>query len=230
MAKIDNNNETNSPIITDFESIASEAIQKLQTNITFSSFEKKIKIIGVTSSVQGEGKSTLLVNMANIYASKGAKVCVVDLDLRRSNVHHLYNVPNKIGIVEYVTGEANISDIIEHSTTGVDVIPSGSKVPFPTSVLESPKIHALLDELKNMYDYVLVDATPVLVVADATIVSKYLDGYIFATEQNHTKKSNVVESLKILKSSGANIIGIVITKSKEMEKNKEQYYYYQDTK
>ena len=220
----------NATIITDYSSIASEAIQKLQTNIDFSGVDKKIKCIGITSSIQSEGKSTLIVNMANIYAFRGAKVCLVNLDLRRPTIHHFYNVKNTIGITEYVQGDAEVDDIIVHTDKKVDIICSGTVTPYPTKILASQRMDALFEELRKRYDYVLVDTTPVLLVTDAMLCSRFVDGYIFVCAQHYSKKKNIKAAVKALRDNNIEIIGLVMTAVTDFDRGTGTYdsykYYY----
>lgn len=216
-------------LITDYSSIASEAIQKLQTNIAFAEPEHPMKVIAVTSSIQSEGKSTLIVNMANIYAFRGAKVCLVNLDLRRPTVHHFYEVPNKVGVQEFVLGEASIDDIIVHTKEGVDIINSGTRTPFPTKILSSEKMPLLFADLRKKYDYVLVDTAPVLLVTDAIICSTYVDGYIYVAAQHISKKKNITAGLKALQSNRVKVIGLVMTQTTDFdgsESTSDSYHYY----
>jgi capsular exopolysaccharide synthesis family protein len=220
-------------LIKDFSSVASEAIQKLQTNISFANPEHPFKVIGITSSVQAEGKSTLIANLANVYAFRGAKVCLVNLDLRRPSLHHFYNVPNQFGIAEYVAGDVSIDQLIVHCQGGVDLINAGTLTPFPTKLLSSPKLDELFKALREKYDYVLADTAPTLLVTDATLCSRLVDGYLFVVAQHLSKKKNVKASLDSLESNGVNVIGIVMTQvtdfeGSEMTSDSYHYYYKRD--
>ena len=217
-------------VITDFSSIASEAIQKLQTNIDFAGGDKKIKTIGITSSIQSEGKSTLIVNMANVYAFRGAKVCLVNLDLRRPTIHHFYGVKNSIGVTEYVQGDASIDDIIMTTDKGVDIICSGAMTPYPTKLLASSRMDELFEELRKRYDYILVDTTPVLLVADAMLCARFVEGYVFVCAQHYSKKKNVKAAINALRENGIEIIGLVMTAVTDFDRGTGAYdsykYYY----
>jgi capsular exopolysaccharide synthesis family protein len=212
-------------LIADLGSIASENIQKLQTNISFAGIDKPLKVISVTSANQSEGKSTTLGNMAKIYAEKDLKVCVIDLDIRRPSMHHLFGIENKVGIVEYVRGEADLKHII-HKVNGVDVITAGSKTPFPSKIIQSPKLAELIGQLRETYDFVLIDTTPVIAVADALLVSKIIDGFIVVCAQHSTVKTEFKEAIEVLKRANANIIGAVMTMVTEDDAHGEGKYGY----
>ena len=132
-------------IYDDTTSIQSEAYQKLQVNLDYASIDEKYKIISCVSSSQGEGKTTTLVNLANIYALKGAKVLVIDLDLRSPTVHRFFKVSNDVGITDFLMDKFSLEDILhKDAKPGVDVITRGSKTPFPSKLLESEKLLSFL--------------------------------------------------------------------------------------
>lgn len=212
-------------LIKDLSSLASENIQKLQTNISFAAIEKEYQVISITSATQSEGKSTTLGNMAKLYAEKDLKVCVIDLDIRRPSAHTLFKIENKLGVVEYVRGEADLKHII-HKVDGVDVITAGSKTPFPLKIIQSHKIPELIEKLREQYDFILVDTTPIIAVADALIVSKYIDGFLLVCAQHSTVKAEFKESVETLNRAKANIIGAVMTMVTETDTSKKGKYGY----
>lgn len=198
-----------------------EAYQKVLVNISFAAVDRDLKVIAVTSSHKGDGKSTTLCNLANCYKQNDKKVVVIDLDLRRSVIHRHYGLPNDVGIVDYVAGDIKLKDIIS-TVDGVDVICAGTNTPFPTKILESNKLVELIEELKKTYDVILVDTPPVLVVTDALVISKFIDGYINVVSYGKTKKKDLKETINQLKGINAEIIGAVMTRVKIKDKT---YYY-----
>ena len=229
--------ETHTSLVIDnFSSVTAEAIQKLQTNISFAGVEHPLKVIGITSSIEGEGKSTLTVNMANTYAFRGAKVLIVNLDLRRPTIHRLLNIPNKIGITDYVTSDdLKPEDIINTVPSGIDIINAGTRTPFSTKILNSPKMAELIEKLRPSYDYILVDTPPVLLVTDAIICSKFIDGMIVVCSQKRTKKKDLVTCVNTMEGNHVNIIGVVMTEVKDYSqigsgRELHQYYYGSENK
>lgn len=210
-------------LIEDVSSIQSEALQKLQINIEFSSIDEKLKVLAITSSSQGEGKSTTIANLANLYALKGKKILLIDLDLRRPTVHYYFNLANEKGITDYCSDKVSEKELINKIKPGLDIIVRGEDTPFPTKVLESNKINDLINRLKDQYDYILLDTPPISVVSDALLVSRYAEGFVFVAEQSRTKKSDLKESLKVLKNHNVNLIGVVLTRVKV---TKQKYNYY----
>jgi capsular exopolysaccharide synthesis family protein len=221
-------------IITDFSSISAEEIQKLETNISLASLNSPLKVVAITSSTQAEGKSTLSVNMANVYARRGAKVCLVNLDLRRPSIHLFYNVKNSIGIEEYVAGEATLPQIIVHLPNGVDLINAGSYTPFPTNVISSSKLDTLFKNLRAKYDFVIVDTAPVLLVADSFLVNRLVDGFIFVVAQNKSKKKNIASAIRSMNDNNINIIGTTMTEITDFKDTgtvpNDTYRYYRSEK
>ncbi|MBO4541256.1 MAG: CpsD/CapB family tyrosine-protein kinase [Bacilli bacterium] len=211
---------------------ASEAIQKLQSNIAFAGVGGSMHVIGVTSSVQGEGKSTMICNMAYVYALRGAKVCLVNLDLRRPSIHRFFQVKNTAGVEEYVSGEASLEDVIVHLPNGVDLINAGTRTPFPTKILSSDKMGEFFKELKAKdYDYILVDTTPSLMLPDAALVAPYIDGYLFVCAQHVSKKKEAKATISSLQRNGINIIGVVmtnVTDYRDVDEGYHSHYYYYD--
>ncbi|MCH3966895.1 MAG: CpsD/CapB family tyrosine-protein kinase [Bacilli bacterium] len=157
----DNNQELSDNLITDFNSPAAEAMQTFQVNLSLSDFRHPAQVIGVTSAIQGEGKSTFSVNLANTYAFRGAKTVLVNFDIRKPVVHLLYNVKNDVGLTEYVAGDCTLDEIIKTTPQGVDLVNPGTPTPYPTRILDSAKIKDLISELRKRYQFIIVDLPPV---------------------------------------------------------------------
>lgn len=198
-----------SGLIEDFNSPEADAIIRLQTNIDFSSLDKKVQCFAVTSSQEAEGKTTTSCNIALVYAEKGLKVCLLDFDLRQPAIHKALNLQNNLGIVDYAKGDCEIEDIIQH-TRNVDVITPGSHTPFPSKIISSPRTAELIKELRKQYDYVIIDTPPVLVVSDAYLVGPMVDGYLIVCSQHVSKKKDVVATCRSLEEKRLNIIGITM--------------------
>ncbi len=188
-----------------------EQYRKLRTAVDYSSMDKEIKVINFTSSFPEEGKTLTGLNLATVYAQTGKKVLIIDLDLRKPKVHRAFKVSNKNGIVDIVANDLKIEDAIVSVDTNLDVIVTGGKVPFPTEILNSKKLGNIIQELKEQYDKIIVDCPPLTAVADATVISNLCDGTIFTVGYRKTNKDIAKSVLKQLESTGANVIGGIMT-------------------
>ena len=210
-------------------SLASESFRRVKSSLEFINVDKHPRVIQVCSSVQGEGKTTTVLNVAATYVEDGKKVLVVDLDFRRPKLHRAFQVENKNGITDVLAGNLELKEAIKHGDNGIDCLNRGSKVPFPTAMLGSDNLQKVFKELREQYDYILVDSPPLLAVSDATIISKVCDGCIFVISQSRTEKSAAKESVKVLKDNRIPILGCVFTGITERGSNyyssKYKYYY-----
>jgi capsular exopolysaccharide synthesis family protein len=210
-------------------SLAAESYRRVKTSLEFVNVDKHPKVIQVCSSVQGEGKTTTVLNIAATYAEDGKKVLVVDLDFRRPKLHRAFHVENKNGVSDVLVGNIELKDAIKRGEDGIDCLNRGSKVPFPTAMLGSDNMKTLFKELRKLYEYIIVDCPPILAVSDATIISRVCDGCIFVVSQSKTEKGAAKESVKVLRDNKVNILGCIFTGITEKGGNyyssKYKYYY-----
>ena len=211
-------------------SIAAESYRRIKTALEFANVEKHIQVIQICSSMQGEGKSITVLNIAATYAEDSKKVLVVDLDFRRPKLHRSFRRENKDGIADVLTGHVKLEDAIIHGENGIDCLNRGSKVPYPTAVLGSENTAELFKKLREMYEYIIVDCPPILAVSDAAIVSRLCDGCLFVISQSKTEKAAARESVKILRENGVDILGCVFAnisakRGNYYYSNKYKYYY-----
>ena len=202
-----------------------EGYDRLKDNVLYMNTDGKTKVFQIESSVAGEGKTTVAGNLAVSLGLTDKKVVVVDLDFRRSRLHRLFGISKETGIADYFLGNATLEDITKDSGyKNVDVITRGSEVHNPALILVSDKFKALIAELKEKYDYVLLDCAPVLLVSDYIHISKVSDGVLFMVAHASTTKKQVAEAVKELRKNGANILGSVFTMY-DNKKDKDFYGY-----
>jgi capsular exopolysaccharide synthesis family protein len=206
-------------------SYVTESLQKLIVNLEYANIDQKYKVIQFTSSMQAEGKTTLISNVAYLLAQRGKKVLMVDLDLRRPKVNRIFSVINKLGLTDYLLGKIEKKDLIQHSEDKVDFIISGEKTTSVVQVLQSQKLQDLFNELKQEYDYILLDTPPVIVVSDALLVNKVADGIIFVVAHGQGRKSMVKEAITSLTRNNVPIIGIAMTQDRVNKGNRYGYTY-----
>jgi len=211
-------------------SIAAESYRRIKTSLEFANVDKRPQVIQVCSSMQGEGKSVTVLNVAATYAEDGKKVIVVDLDFRRPKLHRSFRVENKNGITDVLAEHIQLKEAIVHGENGIDCLNRGSKAPYPTALLGSDNMAKVFEALRKEYDYIIVDCPPILAVSDAAIISRLCDGCLFIVSQSKTEKAAARESIKILKENNVDILGVVFTnisakRGNYYYSNKYKYYY-----
>ena len=188
-----------------------EAYNTLRTNIIFSIPQDGCKIIGFTSAESGEGKSINILNIAISFAETGLRVLLVDCDLRKPKLGLLLGMKASPGIANVLVGVQPISKAIRRTKyDNLSVLLSGGILVNPTELLNSEKYSKLLQELSGMYDFIFIDTPPVNVVADASIISKYLAGYIFVVRQGSSERDSVANALGQLKFVNAKVLGFLL--------------------
>lgn len=204
-------------------SVAAEAYRSLRTNIQYSSFDKKYKSIVVTSANPGEGKSITAGNLALTLAEGEAKVLLVDCDMRKPSVHKNFKVTNTHGLSDVLLQKLKVMDVAHNYKDNLYIMTSGKKPPNPVEMLASNAMTLFLEEMKQHFDYIVLDTPPVNAVADPQILSTKSDGTLFVVRAGVTKKDDVQSSISTLKKVNADIIGTVLH---AVEKSKNKYYYY----
>lgn len=205
---------------------ASEAFRELRTNLQYSSIDKEIKVMVITSPSLGDGKTVTTANIAVALAQYGKKVLIIDADLRKPKVHHYFGIKNNDGLTNILTGEKDIRKIkIEEKSdiSNLYIITSGPIPPNPTEILNSNKMRQMLEYFKEEYDVIIIDTPPVGQVTDAAILAGISDGVLLVVASGETRIEMAKRAKKALESVNANIIGTVLTK---MDTRRSSYYYY----
>jgi capsular exopolysaccharide synthesis family protein len=198
------------------KSRTAEAFRTLRTNIQFSSLDKEIKCIVVTSSGSGEGKSTVMSNLAITMAESGKKVILIDCDLRKPSIHKKLGVTNSIGLTNMLVQDVKKEEcIFKTSVNNLFVLTSGPIPPNPAELLGTKKMLNLIENLKEEFELVLIDAPPVLAVTDAQILATIADGVIFVASYGEAQKNALVDAKQLIDKVGGKIIGIVFNKVPE---------------
>ena len=213
---------------------AAEAYKLLRTNLMFSfSGEEKGRIVGVTSSVQEEGKSTVICNLAYSLAQAGVRVLLVDADLRKPTISSKLCVDRIPGLTNLLVSNDHYSKYIQQSphAPGVNLMTSGDIPPNPSELLGSNRMQQLMDDLVKEYDYILVDLPPVTVVSDTVAVSKVLDGVILVVRGGTAERKGLAETMRQLNLVGVRILGFVYRDllpagGRYYRGYKGKYYYY----
>lgn len=218
------------------ESIVAEAYRSLRTNIVFSSPDKVIQTLLITSSGPGEGKSLTMANTALSFAQQGEPTLVIDTDLRRPVNHHLFGFDRGPGFGEMFAGTNTIEEVCRTvEGTNLKVMTAGSYMPNPAELLGSKKMDTFLIELKKRFRYILFDTPPVIAVTDAAILATKLDGVVLVIRANKTSLSVTTRTLQALRNVNARILGCIlndvdITKGNGSYGYYKHYYHYYLTK
>jgi capsular exopolysaccharide synthesis family protein len=207
----------------DPKSIAAESYRTLRTNIQYSSFDKEYKVIMVTSSEPGEGKSTIAGNLALSFAQDGKRVLLIDCDLRKPSLHKKFKISNLVGLSDVLIGKEDLKTALHRYNENLVVLTSGKIPPNPSEMLSSKTMSMLLEELKGVFDCVILDTPPVQAVTDSQILSTKADGTILVIRAERTKRDSVQNALGLLKKVNANIIGTVLN---GVDSGRNKYYYY----
>ena len=206
------------------KSVAAEAYRALKTNIQYSSFDKEYKTIVITSSNPGEGKSTTEGNLALTLAKGEAKVLLVDCDMRKPSVHKNFRITNTYGISDILLQKKKVTEVAYSYNKNLSIITAGKVPPNPAEMLASKAMTAFLKEMKEHFDYIVLDTPPVQAVADAQILSTKTDGTLVVVRAGVTKKDEVKNTINTLNKINANIIGTILH-AVDNTRNKYQYYY-----
>lgn len=205
------------------KSIPAESYRVLRTNIQYSSIDKKIKRMLVTSSEPGEGKSTTTGNLALTFSQDQKRVLLVDCDLRKPSIHKKFRISNNIGLSDVILDNSKLEKAIIKRNDYLGILPAGKVPPNPSELLGSKALEDLLDELGKKYDVIILDTPPVHAVTDAQILSTKVDGVILVVRAERTKKESVISAKASLDKVNANILGTVLNGG---ESSKGKYYYY----
>lgn len=207
----------------------SEAYRVLRTNIQFAGVNKPLKMIVVTSSGQGEGKTTTIANLAITFAQSGCKTLLIDADLRRPKIHRTFGLLNRFGLTTILAmqDKSNYQEYVH----GVDienlyVLTSGPTPPNPSELLASNSMKAFLERIREEYDIILIDSPPIGTVTDPAILSTSVDGTILVAASSRVEIEALQRAKGLLERVNANIIGVVLNKIGVRGKRNYYYLYY----
>ena len=213
---------------------AAEAYKMLRTNLAFSFQEsKKCRVIGVTSSLAGEGKTTSALNMAYTIAQEGRRVLLIEADLRLPTIAKRLGIHSRPGLSNLLVGQCSGNDVLQASgfSRNVYVIAAGDIPPNPAELLNSREMQQTIAALSDVFDTIIVDLPPVTVVTDAMLASKFVDGIVIVVRQNYCTKRALAELVRQMKFANARIMGFVMTDADVIKKGYKKYksnYYYQE--
>jgi capsular exopolysaccharide synthesis family protein len=190
---------------------ASEAYRTLRTNLLYAVVDKPPKVILITSSGPTEGKSTTCANLGVVMAQAGKNTLIVDCDLRKPVLHKIFGLRNLRGIVNVLVGEYSVKEALQKtSLQNLKVLTVGHVPPNPAEILSSERFAEFIDQLRQEFDHVLLDAPPAELVSDAAILATQSDGTLLVLDAQKTRKGTLRHTVRSLNNVGANVLGTVM--------------------
>lgn len=223
-------------VVENPKSPEAEMFRNLRTNIQFMNADSEKKVMLVTSTVPGEGKSYVSANLAAAFAQIDKKVLIVDTDMRKGRQYNLFSLRPRPGLSNFLSGvvdqdfvgeKENIENYIQK--TDIDnlyLISAGSVPPNPSELLVSSKMENIIDSLIDKFDVIIFDAPPCLIVADALIVARIVDFNILVSAQNLTKMEDLNKAKLAIENVGGKVAGVILNKVQMTTKRYDNSYYY----
>jgi tyrosine-protein kinase Etk/Wzc len=217
-------------ISNDYGNIFSESFRSLRSRLNFISKDAKSKSFLITSSISGEGKTFVAINLAVAYSLVGKKTLLVGYDLRNPSIGQRFDIHGKSGLTNFLIGKSNVSEIIHESgIKNLWVIPSGEVPPNPSELADSERNSELFSELKTKFDYIIIDSPPIGLVSDALSLVKFSDNVFLLARSKKTNKKNLKEVIENLSANGLTNMSIImndLSKDKTLYGYKGSYYGY----
>lgn len=203
----------------------SEAYRMLHANLKFLSSDRPPKVIVITSCVPQEGKSTVSANLAVAIAQLGRRVLLVDADMRHPLQHHIWKLTNAAGLSDVLVNQAEFEAVVCDVMDNLDVLPSGIIPPNPLALLDSKRMASLIESFSQNYDFVIIDAPPLIVAADALTLGKMTDGVLLVARPGLIDSTRAVAAKELLERSSQNVLGLVVN-GIIVENESDSYFYY----
>lgn len=204
------------------KSITAESYRSLRTNIQYSSIDKQVKTLVVTSSNAGEGKSTVAGNLAYTFFQNGKRVLIIDCDLRKPSLHRKFNVSNEEGLTDVLVGTSKLNNVMKKIDDNLYLLTTGTLPPNPAEIIGSNTMENFLEQCKINFDYIILDTPPILPVTDSKLLAIKADATVVVVRSEVSKSKHVSQAFKELEKVNANIIGTILN---DVEMYSEKLYY-----
>ena len=225
---LDNLQETQGGIVVQREpdSFASEIYRMIQTNLKFLAVKRQPKVILMTSSVPGEGKSTVSANLAAAMAQLGRKVLLIDGDLRKASQHELWQVSNKAGVKDVIAHKTPLAKVVTQPMKQLDLLTAGVIAPNPLALLDSTEMSELVATARKEYELIIIDAPPLAVTADVLTLSKLVDGIVFISRPGIVENESAELAQETIENANLSpkVLGMVINGVKPKEFDRYSYH------
>lgn len=210
--------------LDNMRSVFSEAVNHIRTGVTYSNVDNPPKVILITSSVQSEGKTTVASNLALSYAQLGTTL-LIDADLRRPRIKHIIETDHSFGLVDYVAGVVSLEECVsqDKEDENLYILNSGTAPPNPLELLASERFSGIITELRNRYNYIIIDTAPVLPASDAVVLGQLCDALLMVVQSDKTTHHMARDAVKRLNSSNVAVDGLILTQANIKKGNPYQY-------
>ena len=206
----------------------SEDIRTIRTNLMFTSSDEESKVILVTSSIPGEGKSFISSNLATAFAQTGESTLLIDSDLRLGRIHKVFGISNTKGLSNLLVGQ-NVVDCAEYikktNIPNLYIIPRGTVPPNPSELLNSTNTKKIINFLRENFDRIIFDCVPINGLPDSLIMASLVDRVVLVTSCGYTKIDELMEAKKALEKIDANVAGVVVNRASGTKRGKYSNYY-----
>ena len=199
-----------------------EAYRGIRTRLEYSSVDKKLKTLMITSADIAAGKSSVSLNLASALSQGGKRVVIVDCDLRKPRIHMKLKLTNNKGLTDYLIGKIKLNEAISKVNNNLDVITAGNRATNPAEIIGSKAMEQFINELNEIYDYVIIDTPSIKNINDGLALASRCDGVIYVVRAEKTKKDDIIEGYRELEDINANIIGSVLN---GIYDSSDSYYY-----
>jgi capsular exopolysaccharide synthesis family protein len=200
------------PLISDTSGASErvDAFSVLRTNLQFVDLDSKHQVLVISSALPEEGKTVTSTNLAITIAKTGRRVLILDCDFRRPRVARVLGLENSVGLLTVLVGQAPLEDCIQQHVSGVDFLGTGPQPPNPAEVLETQAMSDLLDRLRGQYDVVIIDAPPLVPVADPALIATKADGVLLVVRHGKTSVEAVKQAVDRIENVGSQVVGVVL--------------------
>ena len=213
-------------VALDWRSASAERYRTIRTALKFATVDKNLQHFVISSPLAGDGKTTVSCNLAISWAHSGARVCLVEADLRRPNVSRFLGLEGNLGLSDVLVGEAALDDVlVPWHNQSVTVLPAGSLPPDPAAILGTDAMHTLVDNLRTRFDVVIYDSPPLLQVTDAAVLAQYVDGVLLVVRWGRTTREQLATCVEVVRGARVPLLGTVLAAMKTRGKRARHGYY-----
>ncbi len=202
-----------------------EAYNMVRTNLLFLLSQNKGKVVAITSAIAAEGKSTTSLNVAIAFSQLGGRTLLIDSDLRKASIHRKMHIQNTTGLSNVLVGFCSVEEAVVNVNPNLDVITAGPTPPNPSELLASESFDKTIEQLREEYDYIIIDTPPVNVVSDALVIAPRTDGVLMIVKGNYTYHEEFNAAISSLEFAKVKLLGVVLNSISEGNTSKYRYKY-----